>query len=247
MANQDRRRRELRVGAWVAGAVCCLLVLGCVEDAVTQEPTDTAIIPARVLLVQDLDTGGQPFYYADEIKVIFTEDPGTVVLDYDGATPIAPVAGEGVTRAFLLERTPTVLRWDHGGSLVLEYNPLLRPSGRAPRLLSTWPKFDAQHVSFDNINTRKNVQLEFATSGKRKDLIQRLHAIKADITGPDGVTWGPQVRIGSPFNRRALVILERDDGRPYERAQTYRVHVEVVSVESPDTPQIVDYEFRIQD
>ncbi|MEO2004497.1 MAG: hypothetical protein ABGY41_10385 [Candidatus Poribacteria bacterium] len=237
----------MRVGAWVAGTVCCLLVIGCGEDAVTQEPTDTAAIPARVVLVQDLDTGGQPFAYADEIKVIFTEDPGTVVLDYDGATPLAPVAGEGLTRAFLLERSPTVLRWDHGGSLVLEYHPLLRPVGRVPKLLSTWPKFDAQHVSFDNISTRRNVYLEFATSSNHKDLIPRLRVNRADITGPDGVTWQPHLGIGGSRNRRTYVTLLRDEARPYERAQTYRVHVEVVSVESLDTPQVVDYEFRIQD
>ena len=71
--------------------------------------------------------------------------------------------------------------------------------------------------------------------------------VKADITGPGGVAWQLQARIGRPFNRRAHVTLERDEDRRYERAQTYRVHVEVASVESLDTPQIVDYEFRIQD
>ncbi len=189
-----------------------------------------------------LNTRRRELVFGEEIRVLFSKDPGTVVLDYDGATPLTPVVGTRTMRAFLLERNATVLRWDHGGATVLGYGPIDPLPRPVPALAATWPKFDAQHVSYDNINTRTDITLGFAALGGL--MIPTLRVDKASITDPDGVTWEPEA-----VARGRTVRLIRRKHLPYERAHTYRVHVKVTFLVPADAhkTQEYDYEFRVQD
>ncbi len=234
--------RRPRASTFTAACAACVLVLASCGEGRDDVVTELGPRPARAFVVSVLDTDQRRFRYGEEISVTFGGDPGTVALDYGGQTPIAPMHVDGLTHRFLLERSPTVLRWDNGGSLFLEYDPIIMPHPRVPALTKVWPKFDAQHVSYANINTRTNVHFTFNTGAHRRDVIPRLRVDTARITGPHGKSWEPEASAGL----YGFSLARRPDA-PYERAQTYRVHVEVTFVVAPDDPRIYDYQFRIQD
>jgi hypothetical protein len=235
--------------AWTSSVVwlaCAFLLASCGEDG-----DDAAVAlgprPARVFKVSVLDLDQRQFRYGEDISVTFDQDPGAIRLDYAGETPITPLHSSRPTHTFtfLLECSPTVLRWSNGGSLVLEYDPIVMPDPLVPALTKVWPKVGAQHVSYDNINTRTHVNFMFDTftpTAHFRQAIPRFRVNVARITGPGGETWEPTVLTVD----KGFYLLRRT-GAPYERAQTYGVHVEVTFVVAPDEPQIYDYQFRIQD
>ena len=224
----------------IASVSCILILASCGEEA--DVPTDLGPRPARVYLVSVLDTDQREFRYGEEISVTFDKHPGWVALDYGDEEPITPLRAQRLRYTFLLERSPTVLRWSWGGSLFLEYDPIIRREPRVPVLTGVWPKFGAQHVSYDNINTRTEVNFTFDTEPNRWRELPRFHVDVAQITGPDGEMWEPSVRmLTHGFS------LARRRGATYERGQTYRVHVEVTFLIAPDGPQTYDYQFRVQD
>jgi hypothetical protein len=196
----------------------------------------------RALKVSVLDLDQRQFQYGEEISVTFDRDPGSVELDYGDEEPITPLRKQYQRYSFLLERSPTVLRWSHGGSLFLEYDPIIRREPRIPVLTKVWPKIDAQHVAYDNINAEREVEFTFDTKPSPRHGIPRFQVDVARITGPDGETWEPRVRILTNGFSLARV---RDT--VFERAQTYRVHVEVTFVIAPRDPQTYDFQFRVQD
>ena len=233
-------RRVAALAAILLGAACGL-ALGCGEDTVDAPPTEFGPRPARVFQVSDLDMGQRGFVYGEEMQIVFDRDPGVVELDYGGAKPLAPVAGEGTIRAFLLERSPTLLTWDNGGSLVLEYEPIAMPNRRVPELVDAWPPLGSHGMWYVNLNERKNVWLKFDVRTRRRGgMIPRMRVDRAEITGPDGVTWTPETSVGTD-----TIALLRNEAHTYERAQTYVVHVEVTFVIAPDSPRVYDYEFKV--
>jgi|APSaa5957512622_1039677.scaffolds.fasta_scaffold19150_2 hypothetical protein len=217
------------------------LVVGCGEDAADAPPAEFMPRPARVFQVSDLDIGQRSFVYGEEMQIVFDRDPGVVELDYGGAAPLAPVAGENTTRAFLLERSPTVLTWDNGGSLVLEYDPIVERNPPVPELVDAWPPFGSRGISDVNLNQRTPIWLKFGVQARRRGgIIPRLRVDEAEITGPDGIAWIPETSVGVDF-----VALLSDDAHTYERGQTYGVHVEVTFAIAPNSPRAYDYEFKV--
>lgn len=230
--------------AWVATVTGCMIAAGCGDtavDAVIETPIGHGVMPARVIRVYGLDVGEGSFVYGQEIRLTFDRNPGRVELHYGGDVPLAFVAGEWTTRAFLLERSPTLLTWDDGGALELVYRHIEMPEPRVPVLVSVWPKFGARGVSFDNITTRTHVSLEFSTQSRRDQLIPRFHIDGARITGPDGVEWSPPL-----FVQGDKLWLMRHWKHPYERGQTYHVRVLVTFVVAPHEQQLYEYDFTIQ-
>jgi hypothetical protein len=175
--------------------LAAVLALGCGEDGgvVVTEIDPRA---ARPFVVSVLDIGQRRYTLGDEISATFSGDPGTVELDYGGRAPFTPIRVEGLTYTFLLETSRTVLRWDNGGSLSLRYAPLFAPDPPIPPLTNVWPKFDAQHVSYDNINTRTPVYFTFDTGAHGRDVIPRLRVDAARITGSTGESWEPETHAG---------------------------------------------------
>ncbi|MBT3271167.1 hypothetical protein HN371_28765 [Candidatus Poribacteria bacterium] len=222
------------------GAACllalALMLWGCGGDG--DAPGDGPL--AQVLRVVGLDFGPQDYRYGTEIRVVFDRDPGDVQLDYDGDQPIADIAGRGTTRAFLLERSPTVLRWGRGGLLVLEYDPIEPAETNRVPPVPIDPLPGATDVDGGRL-ARAGVRIRLDRALVTPGLIPVHSVEQAVITGSDGTKWEPAMTVTGQ-----ILTLVGDAAHPYRSGVTYRVSVRVVNRIAPGLFPPTEYEFTVK-
>ena len=233
----NRRARDVSAAVGVSLLALCLTVCGCGGDADGGE-IDGPV--AQVLNVSSLDFGPQGYRYGTEIRVIFDRDPGVVELDYDGDRPIVDIVGRGTTRVFLLERSPTVLRWGKGGLLVLEYDPIKPVDANRVSPLPIDPLPGATDVDAARL-ARVGVRIRLDRAFVGPALI-RVHSLEqAVITGTDGSKWEPEMKVTGQ-----ILTLLGDPAHPYRSGVTYRVFVHAASIIAPDLFPPTEFEFTVE-
>ncbi len=194
---------------------------------------------ARVLHVTHLDTGKPAFRYGTEVRVVFDRDPGEVTLDYAGDPPLYELAARGATRAFILERSPTILTWGVGGVLELEYDPI-KP------IEEDRPRHTPVLVWSGNGVARPGViegGIQIYVGGPVGDalLIPVIDVTRARITGSDGSSWDPATRSEDP-----MLILEPEPAHPFISGVTYDVVVHLDYVLDPTFAPVIAFEFTAE-
>ena len=228
----------LTIAAAVLAACACLSGCGGASDAPLPVPD-----PAAQVIALTSSRGSDDHYtYGQEWRLTFDRDPGAVHVVYYKSNLDVGVAGEGLTRAFLVLSSRADFSWERGGALTLEFEPLIFGQIGAPFVVGPrFPEHVGAEVEPAAVMMRGvsfHVRPPIHPVGRMISPVQMSDPL---VTASDGRSWSPQV--ATEFDK---VTLLSDSDTPYLPSQTYRVEVDMWLTASPQDLNKVHIEFATE-
>lgn len=212
------------VRLWIAAVGLCalqVLLAGCAEndgDGHTAEHP-----PAQVVSVTHARGNPDYYLYGEEMRLTFDRDPGLVDAVYDHNALGGSVVGEGTRRALLVLSPRAELRWDRGGSLVLEFDPLIYPDGGPPSTKGPrFPAPGATGVSVPELMERGVFFHVGAPFHRDNRMIPFLQTSQPTVTASDGRTWHPDF-----VTKLDRLTLLSDADNPFAGGLTYVARIDI--------------------